>query len=148
NKIPIAPAAQPPGMERRETPILSLDEKVVRRGAAACVQCEHLAFAPDIVTVAIYTERKIQIQRRSARFGLLTQGAHLFLGLPLYIQMVLFIFFVIVIGVEKSTARRLGPVLPRSALPFRFRTERRVVLGQRMLGDETLEAGAALRGLA
>src|SRR5262249_58174481 len=62
NIVTIALLSKPVGVQRRESPVLTLGEKAVRGRAAADVQSKHLALAPDIVAVAVYAQWEIQVK--------------------------------------------------------------------------------------
>src|SRR5918992_449157 len=104
------------GMKRRKSPILSPGEKSIRRRAAAGRQRERVAFAPDIVAVAVHSQREIQVERGTAMSRFLAKAAHLFISEPLDIEMILPGFLLVIAGLQHAIAGGLGPMLPRQAL--------------------------------
>src|SRR5262245_1124870 len=94
--VTIALLSKPVGVQRREPPVLTLREKAVRRRPSADVQSKHLALTPYVVAITVYSQWEVEVKRRPAISGLCCQRAHLLLGLPLYVEMILLDLFVVV----------------------------------------------------
>src|SRR5688500_5596635 len=88
NVVAVALGAETFGVQRRKAPVLATGKKAIGRRAAAGGKRERFAFAPDVVTVAIYADGKIQIERRAARLGFIAETMHLLLGYPLRVRMI------------------------------------------------------------
>src|SRR5215510_133753 len=142
--VTIALLSKPVGVQRRESPVLTLGEKAVRGRAAADVQSKHLALAPDIVAVAVYAQWKIEVKCRAASSGLFCQRAYLFFGLPLDVKMVLLDFFIVVTDSQLAVAMDRRPKLPWRSFALDFGAKRSVILHLRMSLNETFESRSPL----
>src|SRR6201993_4079898 len=107
-------------MKRWKAPVLAFGKKFIRGRATAGFDGESIALAPDIVTIAVDAQGKIEIEGSAARFRPFSQRLHLLLSLPLYVEVVLFDAFIIVGCAQPSFARRCLPVIPGLPLTFDF----------------------------
>src|SRR4029450_8655606 len=138
--VTIALLSKPVGLQWRKAPVLALGEKAVRRRASAGVKRKHLTLAPDIGGVGVYSQREVELKCRPASSGLFRQLAHLFFGLPLHVEMILFDFFIVVAGCQPAIAMNRRPKLPWGSFALDFGAKRGVILRLRMSLNEMFES--------
>ena len=103
------------GIHRGKTPILSPRKYRIRRCSARYAGDKEFAISPDIIAVAMQSERKIQVEHLGSRAGLIRQHRKLFLNDPLRVEMVSFCTLIVVASAEPSFLQPGGPRGPSLA---------------------------------
>src|SRR5262252_3659581 len=127
-------------MKRWKTPILAFGEKFIRRRATARFHGESTALAPDIVTIAVDPKGKVEIKGSAARFRHFSERLHLLLSLPLYVEVVLLVAFIIVRCAQCSVARHRLPVIPGLPLTFNRGAKCGIIFDRRIVFYEASKA--------
>src|SRR5215472_9055563 len=127
-------------MKRWKTPVLAFGEKFIRRRATARFHGENIALAPDIVTIAVDAKGKVEIKGSPARFRTFSERLHLFLSLPLYVDVVLLDGFIIVTGAQPSITTGHRPTAPGLLLTLYFGAKGRVIFSVGMGFSEMSKA--------
>src|SRR5215468_10559892 len=127
-------------MKRWKTPVLAFGEKFIRRRATARFHGESIALAPDIVTIAVDAKGKVEIKGSAARFRTFSERLHLFLSLPLHVEVVVFDTFIIVRCAQCPVARRWLPVFPGLPLTFDLGAKGGIIFDRRIVFYEASKA--------
>src|SRR5690348_14526059 len=77
------------GMHGRKSPVLTCGEYWIGRGASCSFTNENLPVSPDVVTLRVQSERKVEVQHLSIARRLVRQRTELRLNTPLSVEMIL-----------------------------------------------------------
>src|SRR5689334_17322605 len=103
-------------VHRRKSPVLAFGKNRIRRRAAGGFLYKQVAIRPDVVTVRMKSERKVQIEDLIVALRFISEGVNLRLDAPLRVLVILLDFWIVIASADASVLQAGRPGSPAGTL--------------------------------